>query len=78
MDTHKLLSLLAPTSALREWGKGCWTVSLSLRGGRGPTDPPVRNLADALDTIQYYRQLWTIIYTDGSAVDAVRHGVAQL
>jgi hypothetical protein len=73
LDTHGRLPLPAPTSAHWEWGKGCWTVSLSLRGGSGPIYPPARKLADALDTIRLYRQLWTVIYTEGSAV-----GVAQL
>jgi hypothetical protein len=50
------------------------TVSLFLRGGSGPNDPPARKLADALDTIRKYRQLWTVIYTDGSAVGGVKHG----
>jgi hypothetical protein len=47
---------------------------LSLRGGSGPNDPPARKLADALDTIRYYRQLRTVIYTDGSTVGGVKHG----
>jgi hypothetical protein len=49
--------LPAPTSGLWEWGMGCWTVSLSLRGGSGPDDPPARKLADALDAIRQYDQL---------------------
>jgi hypothetical protein len=57
-----------------EWGKGCWTISLSLRDGSGQNDPPARKLADALDTIRQYRQLRTVIYTDGSAVDGVKLG----
>jgi hypothetical protein len=48
------------------------TVSLSLRGGSGPNDPPARKLADALDTIRYYGQLRTVIYTNGSAVGGVK------
>jgi hypothetical protein len=60
LDTHGRLPLPAPTSAPWEWGKGCWTVSLSLRGGSGPNDPPARKLADALDTIGYYGQLRTL------------------
>jgi hypothetical protein len=55
LDTHKRLPLPAPTSAPWKWGKGCWTVSLSLRGGSGPNDPRARKLADVLDTIRYYR-----------------------
>jgi hypothetical protein len=51
LDTHGRLILLAPTSAPWEWGKGFWTVSLSLRGGSVPNDPRARKLADALDTI---------------------------
>jgi hypothetical protein len=47
LDTHGRLPLPAPTSAPWEWGKGCWTVSLSLRGGSGQNDPPARKLADA-------------------------------
>jgi hypothetical protein len=53
LDTHGQLPLPAPTSAPWEWGKGCWTVSLLLRGGSGPNDPPARKLANALDTIRY-------------------------
>jgi hypothetical protein len=67
------LPLSSPTSAPWEWGRGCWTVSLSFRGGSGPEDPPARKLADALDTIRQYNQLRTVIYTDGSAVSGVRH-----
>ena len=74
LDTHKRLPLPAPTSAPWEWGKGCWTVSLSLRGGSGPEDPPARKLADVLDTIRQYNQLRTVIYTDGSAVGGVKRG----
>jgi ribonuclease HI len=44
---------------------------LSLRGGRGPNDPPARKLTDVLDTIRSYGQLRTVIYTDGSAVGGV-------
>jgi hypothetical protein len=51
LDTHGRLPLTAPISAPWERGKGCWTVSLSLRGGSGSNDPPARKLADALDTI---------------------------
>jgi hypothetical protein len=51
LDTHGRLPLPAPTSTPWEWGKGCRNVSLSLRGGSGPNDPPARKLADALDTI---------------------------
>jgi hypothetical protein len=64
----------APTSAPWEWGRGCWTVSLSLRDGNGPEDPPARKIADALLTIRRYNQLRTVIYTDGSAVGGVKHG----
>jgi hypothetical protein len=74
LDTLGRLPLPAPTSAPWEWGKGCWTVSLSLRGGSGPNDPPARKLADALDTIPQYGQIETDIYTDGSAVGGVKHG----
>jgi hypothetical protein len=63
-----------PTSAPLEWGRGSWTVSLSLRGGSGPDDPLARKLADLLDTIQQYDQLRTVIYTDGSAVGGVKLG----
>jgi hypothetical protein len=50
------------------------TVSLSLRGGSGPNDPPARKLADVLDTtIRVYGKLWTVIYTDGSAVGGIKH-----
>jgi hypothetical protein len=74
LDTHGRLPLPAPTSAPWERGKGCWTVSLSLKGGSGPNDPPARNLADALDTIRHYGQLRKVIYTDGSAVGGVKQG----
>jgi hypothetical protein len=74
LDALGRLPLPAPTSALWEWGKGCWTVSLSLRGGSGPDDPPARKLADVLDTIQQYDQLRTVIYTDGSVVGGVKRG----
>jgi hypothetical protein len=57
LDALGRLPLPAPTSAPWEWGKGCLTISLSLRGGRGPDDPPARKLADALDTIRQYDQL---------------------
>jgi hypothetical protein len=63
LDTHERLPLPAPTSAPWEWRNGCWTVFLFLRGGSSPNDPPARKLADALDTIRYYRQLRTVIYT---------------
>jgi hypothetical protein len=46
LDTHGRLPLPAPTSALWEWGKGCWTVSLSLRGGSSPNDPPAAAKTD--------------------------------
>jgi hypothetical protein len=74
LDALGRLPLPAPASAPWEWEKGCWTVSLPLRGGSGPNDPPPRKLADALDTIRQYEQLRTVIYTDGSAVGEVRHG----
>jgi hypothetical protein len=74
LDTHGRLPLAIPTSAPWKWGKGCWTVFLSLRGGSGPNDHPARKLADALDTIRHYEQLWTVIYTDGSAVEGVKRG----
>jgi hypothetical protein len=73
----KQLPLPAPTSAPWEWGRGCWTVSLSLRGGSGPEDPPARKLADVLDTIRQYDQLPTVIYTDGSAVGGVKRGCSS-
>jgi hypothetical protein len=72
LDVLGQLLLPAPTSAPWEWGRGCWTDSLSLRGGSGPDDPPAWKLADALDTIRQYDQLWTVIYTDGSAVGGVK------
>jgi hypothetical protein len=50
------------------------TVSLSLRDDSGPNDPPARKLAGVLDTIRYYGQLRTVIYTDGSAVGGVKRG----
>jgi hypothetical protein len=78
LDALERLTLPALTSAPWEWGRGCWTVSLSLRGGSVPEDPPARKLADALDTIRQYDQLRTVIYTDGSAVGGVKCGVAQL
>jgi hypothetical protein len=74
LDALGRLPLPAPTSAPWEWGERCWTVSLSLRGGSDPDDPPARKLADALDTIWKYDQLRTVIYTDGSAVDRVKRG----
>jgi hypothetical protein len=74
LDTHGRLPLPAPTSAPWKWGKRCWTVFLSLRVGSGPNDPSARKHADALDTIRYYGQLWTVIYTDGSAVGGVKRG----
>jgi hypothetical protein len=74
LETHGRLPQPAPTSAPWEWGKGCWTVSLLLRGGSGPNDPPAKKLADALGTIWLYGQLRTFIYTDGSAVGGVKHG----
>jgi hypothetical protein len=78
LDALGQIPLPAPTSAPWEWGKRCWTVSLSLRGSSGPNDPPARKLADTLDTIRQYGQLRTVIYTDCSAVSGVMCGVAQL
>jgi hypothetical protein len=72
--SHGRLPLPAPTSAPWEWGKGRWTVSLSLRSGSSPNEPPARKLADALDTIRHYGQLRTVIHTDGSAVVGVKRG----
>jgi hypothetical protein len=60
LDALERLSLPAPTSAPWEWGRGCWTVSLSLRGGSGLEDPPARKLADALDTIK--KISFTLLY----------------
>jgi hypothetical protein len=62
---------------IRERGVG---LSLSLRGGSGPNDPPARKFADALDSVRNYGQLQTVIYTDGSAVGGLKRGggVAQL
>jgi hypothetical protein len=77
LDALRRLPLPAPTSAPWEWGRRGWTVSLSLRGGSGPQDPPARKLADALDTIWRYDQLRTVIYTDGSAVGGVKSGVSS-
>jgi hypothetical protein len=77
LDTHERLSLPATTSAPWEWEKGLWIVTLTLRGDSGPDGPPARRKADALDTICSYGQLWTIIYTDGSAEDGVRHGASS-
>jgi ribonuclease HI len=74
LDALGRLSLPAPISAPWESGRGCWTVSLSLRGGSGPDDPPARKLADALDTIRQYNQLRMVIYTDGSALGGVKRG----
>jgi hypothetical protein len=74
LDALEQLPLPAPISAPWEWGMGCWTVSLSLRGGSSPEDPPARKLADALDNNWQYDQLRTVIYTDGSAVGRVKHG----
>jgi ribonuclease HI len=74
LDTLGRLPIPAPSSAPWEWRKGCWTVSLSLRGGSSPNDPPARKLADALDTIRHYRQLQTVVYTDGSAVGGIKRG----
>jgi ribonuclease HI len=74
LDALGRLPLPAPTSAPWEWGMGCWTVFLSLRGGSGPNDPPARKPADVLDTIRQYGQLRTVIYTDGSAVGGVKRG----
>jgi hypothetical protein len=54
--------------------RGKLTVSLSLRCGSGPNYPPARKLADSLDTIWYYGQLRTVIYTDGSGVGGVKRG----
>jgi ribonuclease HI len=73
LDALGRLPLPAPTSAPWEWGRGGWTVSLSLRGGSGPEDPPARKLADALDTIRGYDQLRMVIYADGSAVGSGKH-----
>jgi ribonuclease HI len=70
-DSPFLLPHLPPGSGD---GWGGWTVSLSLRGGSSPEDPPARKLVDALDTIQRYDQLRTVIYTDGSAVGGVKRG----
>jgi hypothetical protein len=56
LDTYGRLSLPALTSAPWEWGKRCWTVSLSLRGGSSQNDPPARKLADVLETIRHYGQ----------------------
>jgi hypothetical protein len=72
LDALERLPLPAPTSAPWEWGRGCSTVSLSLRGGSGREHPPARKLADALDTIRQYDQLRTVIFTDGSAVGGVK------
>jgi hypothetical protein len=55
-DSPYLLPHLPP-------GSGERGVSQSLRGGRGPNDPPARKLVDAPD-IRHYGQLRTIIYTD--------------
>jgi hypothetical protein len=66
-ESLSLLPLLPP-------GSGERGIGLSLRGGSGPDDPPARRKADALDTIRYYGQLRTVIYTDGSAEDGVRRG----
>jgi hypothetical protein len=74
LDALGRLPLPAPTCVPWEWGKGCWTVSLSLRGGSGPDDPSARKLADALDIIRQYNPLWTVIYTDGLAVGGVKRG----
>jgi hypothetical protein len=74
LDALGRLSLPAPTSVSWKWGRGGWTVFLSLRGGSGPEDPPARKLADALDTIRRYDQLRMVIYTDGSAVGGVKRG----
>jgi hypothetical protein len=74
LDALEQLPLPAPTSAPWEWGRGCWTVSLSLRGGSGLEDPRTRKLEDALDTILQYDQLQTVIYTDASAVGGVKRG----
>jgi ribonuclease HI len=74
LDTHGQLPLPAFTSAPWEWEKGSWSVSLSLRGGSGPNEPPARKLADVLDTIRHYGQLQTVIYTDSSAVGGVMRG----
>jgi hypothetical protein len=74
LDTLGQLPLSALTSAPWKWGKGCWTVSLFLRSGSSPNDPPARKLADALDTIRQYDQLRTVIYTDGLAVGGVKLG----
>jgi hypothetical protein len=74
LDALERHPLPAPTSASWECGRGCWTVSPSLRGGSGPEDPPARKLADALDTIRQFDQLRTVIYTDGSAVVGVKNG----
>jgi hypothetical protein len=52
LDSLEQLPLPAPTCAPWEWGRGCWTVFLSLRGDSGPEDPPARKLADALNTIR--------------------------
>jgi hypothetical protein len=52
----------------------CQSDPQTLRGGNGPDDPPARRKADVLDTIRSYRQLQTVNYTDGSAVDGVRRG----
>jgi hypothetical protein len=68
LDALGRLPLPAPTTAPWEWGRGCWTVSLSLRGGSGPDYPPARKLADAMDTIRRYDQLRTVIYMDDSAI----------
>jgi hypothetical protein len=46
-------------------------------GGSGPNDPPARKLTYALDTIGQYGQLQTVIYTEGSAVGGVKHGVSS-
>jgi hypothetical protein len=69
-DSPYLLPHLPPGS-----GEGGVGLSLyPLRGGSGPDDPPARKIADALDTIRQYDQLWTVIYTDGSAVGGVKRG----
>jgi hypothetical protein len=53
-----------------ERGVGLSLYPLEVAGAQ--MTPPARKLADALDTIRQYRQLRTVIYTDGSAAGGVK------
>jgi ribonuclease HI len=74
LEVHQRLPLPPPTSAPWLWGRGRWSVSLSLRAGTGCSNSPEARLADATDTIRSYGQPDYYIFTDGSAEGGARCG----